>query len=51
MSRNTEENKKKYNKIIDNKKRKLQEAEIARKKKLKEITKQFNDKKTPDKEA
>ncbi|MCW3170435.1 hypothetical protein OMO38_18055 [Chryseobacterium sp. 09-1422] len=37
MSRNTDANKKTYNKIIANKKRKIQEAELKRKNRLKEM--------------
>ena len=48
MSRNTDNNRKEHKKKIDNKKRKLQDAEIERKKRLKEINQQFNNKLSPD---
>lgn len=44
MSRKTDANRKEHKKKIDNKKRKLQDAEIERKKRLKEINQQFNNK-------
>lgn len=51
MSRNTDENRKKYNKKIHDKKRKLQEAEIERKKRFKEIREGFNQNKNSENDA
>jgi len=48
MSRKTVANRKEHKKKIDNKKRKLQDAEIERKKRLKEINQQFNHKASSD---
>ncbi|MGV4415227.1 hypothetical protein [Chryseobacterium sp. T1] len=48
MSRKTDANRKEHKKKIDNKKRKLQDAEIERKKRLKEINQQFNNKQSSD---
>ncbi|MFV0140183.1 hypothetical protein NZD85_13855 [Empedobacter stercoris] len=50
MSRNTDANKKAHKKKLDQKKRKVQDAEAERKARLKEINQQFNDKTKPEKE-
>lgn len=50
MSRNTDANKKIYTKKIDQKKRKIQEAEALRKKRLKEINQNINAKQNIDPE-
>lgn len=44
MSRKTAANKKEHKKKIDQKKRKIQDAEAERKKRLKAITQKFNSK-------
>ncbi|MCI3939228.1 hypothetical protein MQX03_18810 [Chryseobacterium aahli] len=48
MSRNTDANKKTYNKIIANKKRKIQEAELKRKNRLKEMRENRKEKSAED---
>ncbi|MFV0180156.1 hypothetical protein OBK28_11310 [Empedobacter falsenii] len=50
MSRNTDANKKAHKKKLDQKKRKVQDAEAERKARLKEINQQFNDKTKPENE-
>ncbi|WP_173426513.1 hypothetical protein [Chryseobacterium angstadtii] len=42
MSKNNEENRKKHKKKIDQKKRRIQNAEIERKARLKQIREDFN---------
>jgi len=50
MSRNTDANKKIHNKKIADKKRKIQEAELKRKNRLKEMRKSTNEKLAAEKE-
>ncbi|WP_415325509.1 hypothetical protein [Chryseobacterium sp. MMS23-Vi53] len=50
MSRNTEANRKLHKKKIDNKKRKIQEAELKRKNRLKEMRQITNEKLAAKKE-
>lgn len=50
MSRNTDANKKLHKKKLDQKKRKVQEAEAERKARLKSINQQFNEKNKPTNE-
>lgn len=50
MSRNTDANKKIQNKKIADKKRKIQEAELKRKNRLKEMRKSTNEKLAAEKE-
>lgn len=50
MSRNTDANKKIHNKKIANKKRKIQEAELKRKNRLKEMRENTKAKLTPEQE-
>lgn len=50
MSRNTDANKKIYNKKIANKKRKIQEAELKRKNRLKEMRENTKAKSAPEQE-
>lgn len=48
MSRNTDANRKLYKKKIDNKKRKIQEAELKRKNRLKELRENRKEKSAED---
>lgn len=50
MSRNTDANKKIHNKKIADKKRKIQEAELKRKNRLKEMRQNTNEKLAAEKE-